>query len=218
VKRRAFTLIEFLTVTAIVTVLVGITFPVYGAVRRRADHTVCAESLHQLGVAMTLYANDHEGWVPPATTAEFLFSHLPGIVSSELQASPSVLRRSMEPYVKAEPIWFCPADAKAHRNVLWLAQRHQLTSYFFYPQMPGQLMVWPPRMQLGRDASPNKPSGTEDVPLFCDASGLPRIDSDPAFPDIDYAMSNHSDHLVNAIRHDLSLSRLPAKEWEGSEK
>lgn len=89
--------------------------------------------------------------------------------------------------------------------------------FFFYPNTPGELPAWPPKMQIGRDASPNKPPKAEDVPLFCDAAGLPWIDSDPLYPDVQEATSNHPDHLVNAIRHDLSLSRLTAKEWLGAD-
>ena len=215
--RRAFTLIEILTVVAIVAVLAGIAFPVYAAVRRRAGHSLCAENLHGLGLAITLYADDHEGWVPPATTAEFEYAP-PKFDPSEIRASPEVLRRAIDPYVKSDAVWFCPADAKAHQDVLWLGQRHLRTSYFFSPRTPGELLRWPPRMRLGRDPLPNQPAGAEDVPLLCDAAGLPWIDSDPTFDSEGKAVSNHPDHLVNAIRHDLSLSRLPAREWLGTEK
>lgn len=219
-RRRGFTLVEILTVVAIIAVLAGILFPVTIAVRRRAEHTACAENLHQLGLAVTMYANDHDGWVPPATTDEHQYAHMAkgGPSLADLQASPAVLRRAMKPYVPSTAVWFCPVDPHARENVLWLAQRHRETSYFFYPNMPGELLAWPPKMQIGRDAAPNKPPQAEDVPLFCDAAGLPWIDSDPLYPDVQEATSNHPDHMVNAIRHDLSLSRLPAKEWVGSDR
>ena len=149
--RRGFTLIEILTVVAILAALAGIAFPVFGAVRRRVQHATCAENLHQLGIAVTIYANDHEGWVPPATTAEDAWAHVPGVSLADVKSSPLGLRTAMAPYVKNDAVWFCPADARARQDVLWLGQRHLLTSYLFDPKSPGELPRWPPRMTLGRD-------------------------------------------------------------------
>lgn len=218
VKSRGFTLLEILAVIAIIAVIAGIAFPVFGAVKRRAQHTACAERLHQLGTATVLYANDHDGWVPPATTAETVYEHVPGIDMADVKASPAVLRDALRSYVKSDEIWFCPADPQARKNVRWLAQRHLLSSYFFYPVTPGQLIVWPPKMMLGRDSNPNKKPSDEDIPLWCDAAGVPTHDSDPPLNQDEGARSNHPDSLVNAIQHDLSLSRKPARYWMGTDK
>ncbi|CAN5669600.1 hypothetical protein BH11ARM2_BH11ARM2_00730 [soil metagenome] len=217
-QRRGFTLVEILVVVAIIAVLAGILFPVMIAVRRRAEHTTCAENLHQLGLAVTMYANDHDGWVPPATTNAFVCFSAPPSPQSEIDASPGVLRQAMESYVKSETVWFCPANPQARQNAMWLGQRHRLTSYWFYPVTPGETRTWPMKMQIGRDPSPDKPVGSEDVPLFSDAVGLPDRDSDPQFRHDDMrAASNHPDAMANAIRHDLSLTRGSAKEWMGTE-
>lgn len=215
-NRRGFSLVELLTVVGIVAVLTGIAIPTFNAVRGRARHASCAENLHQLGAGLTLYANDHEGWLPPATTEEFVWSKVPGVAPEALAASPKVLRVATEPYLKGDSLWFCPADPQSHRNDLWLGQRHLLTSYRFDPKAPGQLSSWPPRMQLMRDPIPNSLKMERDVPLLCDAVGLPSTDSDPRFRETDEARSNHPDALVNAVGHDLSLSRVPAKAWVGS--
>ncbi len=76
--RRGFTLVELLTVVGIVALIAGVAFPTFDAVRNRARHASCAENLRRLGTGLTLYANDHEGWLPPATTEEFMGSHVPG--------------------------------------------------------------------------------------------------------------------------------------------
>ncbi len=214
-RRRGFSLIELLAVVGILGLLAGIAVPTVAAVRSRATHASCAENLHQLGAAMALYANDHEGWLPAATTEEFVWSKVPG---ADALASPAVLRAAMAPYVKSSAVWFCPADRYAHKDILYLAQRHVVTSYRYDPRMPGQLMTWPPRMQFMRDPIPNGPKMDADLPLVCDAVGLPSADSDPRFQDQQTAHSNHPDAYVNAVRHDLGLTRLPAKEWIGSEK
>ncbi len=74
-------------------------------------------------------------------------------------------------------------------------------------------------MQLSRDPAADKPANSEDVPLISDAVGIPRIDSDPTLSNDDQkARSNHPDDMVNAIRHDLSLVRKPAKYWMGTQE
>lgn len=214
--QRGFTLVEILTAVAIISVLAAVIFPVVNGVRGRAKHTACAENLHQLGAALMIYANDHEGWLPPATTEEFLHSKIPNISLTEVKRSPEVLRTAMALYVKNSEIWFCPADPQARKDILWLGQRHLVSSYRFDPMTLGQPLAWPPAMQIGRDPIANSPKMSEDVPLLSDAVGLPSTDSDPLFRGDEGVASNHSDGLVNAVRHDLSLSRISAKRWTGA--
>lgn len=59
---RAFTLIELLTVTAIIAVLAGILFPVLAAAKAQSKTTACASNLHQLYLGLDLYANDVGDW------------------------------------------------------------------------------------------------------------------------------------------------------------
>ena len=217
-KLRAFTLVELLTVIAIISVLAGIAFPVFGAVRQRAQHTDCAERLHQLGTATVLYANDHDGWVPPGTTDEVAYLGTGRYAVADVKGSPVVLREAIRPYVKSEEVWFCPADPQRGRDVLWLSQRHRLTSYRFFPITEGQMKLWPPRMQLGRDRLSTNVDKAEDIPLWSDAMGLPTHDSEPPYNAEDRGTSNHPDNMVNAIRHDLSLSRRPASYWVGTKE
>lgn len=62
--RSAFTLIELLTVVAIVGILAAILIPVVGNVRKSAQNTNCVSNLRQIGHAMALYTNDHNGRLP----------------------------------------------------------------------------------------------------------------------------------------------------------
>ena len=61
---RAFTLIELLTVIAIIGVLAAILIPVVGAMRKSAQSSRCVSNLRQIGVAIQLYANDNRGTLP----------------------------------------------------------------------------------------------------------------------------------------------------------
>ncbi|MCX6359144.1 MAG: prepilin-type N-terminal cleavage/methylation domain-containing protein [Armatimonadetes bacterium] len=62
---RAFTLIELLTVIAIIAVLAAILFPMVGSLQEQARASSCMSQLHQVYVAAMVYRED-EGGFPPA--------------------------------------------------------------------------------------------------------------------------------------------------------
>lgn len=64
-RNRGFTIIELLTVIAIIAVLAAILFPVAATVREQARASSCMSNLHQLWVAVNVYKQD-EGGYPPA--------------------------------------------------------------------------------------------------------------------------------------------------------
>ncbi|RRJ97131.1 DUF1559 domain-containing protein [Opitutaceae bacterium TAV4] len=64
----AFTLIELLTVIAIIGILAAIIIPTVGKVRESARTATCLSNIRQLANAMQLYANDNKGILPPADT------------------------------------------------------------------------------------------------------------------------------------------------------
>jgi len=60
-RRRGFTLIELLVVIAIIAILAAILFPVFAQAREAARKTSCSSNLRQLGTAVQLYVQDHDG-------------------------------------------------------------------------------------------------------------------------------------------------------------
>src|SRR5690606_4690647 len=84
----AFTLIELLTVIAIIGILAAILIPVVGAVRESARTATCISNVRQLGTAVVMAAEENQSRFPD--------------VSSSVAAGPHTVYRVMtvlEPYL-----------------------------------------------------------------------------------------------------------------------
>jgi prepilin-type processing-associated H-X9-DG protein len=62
---HAFTLAELLVVIGIIACLVGLILPVLGSARESGRRTRCLSNLHQLGLAMLIYTEDNNSYLPP---------------------------------------------------------------------------------------------------------------------------------------------------------
>lgn len=60
----AFTLIELLTVIAIIGILAALVLGAIGAARKKAHQVRCVANLRQVGTAILLYVDDHKGRLP----------------------------------------------------------------------------------------------------------------------------------------------------------
>jgi prepilin-type N-terminal cleavage/methylation domain-containing protein len=108
-----FTLIELLVVIAIIAILAAILFPVFAKARAKARETACLSNLRQIGMAITMYADDCDGLYPFAVDpADYM---TPTIWNSQpafeaLIPSMTHIQDALAPYVKNVEMFHCPAD------------------------------------------------------------------------------------------------------------
>lgn len=63
-RPRAFTLIELLTVIAVIGILAAILIPVAGKMRSSANRATCSSNLRRIGVATLMYVQDNKNSMP----------------------------------------------------------------------------------------------------------------------------------------------------------
>ncbi|MGQ9696884.1 MAG: type II secretion system protein [Armatimonadota bacterium] len=77
--RGGFSLVELLTVIAIIAILAGVIFPVMGSVREKARQSSCMSNLHNIWMALRMYKQDERGM--PASIGPYAVSGLKEPVS-----------------------------------------------------------------------------------------------------------------------------------------
>ncbi len=98
-KRENFTLVELLTVIAIIAILAGLLFPVMGKIRGKARLSQCASNLRQTGIAFSSYMTAFQDTFPVAAMK-------PTVNTSNLRIA-DVLKSYVGGNVK---VFQCPVD------------------------------------------------------------------------------------------------------------
>ena len=101
-KRNGFTLIELLVVIAIISLLVSILVPSLTAARDLAKMTVCRSNMHNIGLALHLFAGDNQDTFPMFTTDLYLLK------KDWVWCAHGLLYR--DNYIQEPSVFYCPMN------------------------------------------------------------------------------------------------------------
>ena len=126
-----FTLVEMAVVIVIIALVGSLGFPGYAAVKKKSSQAACASNMKQVGMAINLFANDNDGWLPPGPDGQTINTF---IRDSRFGADTSnvVDKSNLEYYItnyitvrsigskkrKGNPVFNCPAHDEKH-SIIW---------------------------------------------------------------------------------------------------
>lgn len=119
-RTRAFTLIELLVVVAIIALLMAILLPSLGNAREQGRVAVCLSNLHNLAVAVQMYADTNQGRLPGAGLAHG---------GSGNDEKKSWVTQLADSYARQSAIVRCPSDRSRHWTLPLPDGRVRLTSF-----------------------------------------------------------------------------------------
>src|ERR1043165_4562193 len=71
--RSAFTLVELLVVIMVIAILAALLLPALTQAKHKAQMIKCVSNLHQIGIGLRMYVEDHNATFPPANSDQFPF-------------------------------------------------------------------------------------------------------------------------------------------------
>ena len=112
--QRAFTLLELLVVIAIIAILVALLLPALAGAKERARRIQCANHLHQIGIALHLYGEEHRDLLPDCTTnnPNFFGSYWPWDLHTNLVND--LLTRGV-----TRDVLYCPSNLSMNDSAHW---------------------------------------------------------------------------------------------------
>ena len=119
-----FTLVELLVVIGIIAILIAVLLPAVSRARGLAQSMACLNNLRQLQTCWLMYANDHNGTLPPNLSVydldtgepipglDLRLTWCPGNVRTDVNTA-NIEKGYLFPYNRSTAIYHCPADTGA---------------------------------------------------------------------------------------------------------
>ena len=153
--RRGFTLIELLVVIAIIGILAAMLLPALNTARERAKTISCVSNLEQLGLAITLYADDYDSYMPQASTQIDGVSWQDRLVKYLKQIQGDLTASDFYNWRRSQHVFSCPSSTLNFIHIGASSDTYGYRSYGVSKQfMPSDAQC----VNLYRMSSVDKPS------------------------------------------------------------
>jgi prepilin-type N-terminal cleavage/methylation domain-containing protein/prepilin-type processing-associated H-X9-DG protein len=106
-RQIGFTLIELLVVIAIIAILAALLTPLASSSIEKARRSACRSNLREIGLALMMWARDHDGWLVLRGDAP---QYNNGNLQGEYPMRNHVLKLASNEYVRTTRLWICPSD------------------------------------------------------------------------------------------------------------
>jgi len=139
--RRAFTMVDLLVSIAVIAILIGLITPTLAHVKGAADKVVCASNLRQVGLLLTMYADDHEGLLPEefqsqSRAVEDLNDPQIAHTGEHPQAWSGLGWLVADGYLTTPEVFYCPAHEGFHSHEdyssAWVMLDSQIRTNYAY--------------------------------------------------------------------------------------
>lgn len=209
-RLRAFTLIELLVVIAIIAILAAILFPVFSQAKEAAKQSTCLSNMRQIGIAMTMYLNDHDDCFPDRRDLKVSLGYRPWTSWPTSDPRSAWAMTILAQYTKNDQIWTCPSvQASSMASAVQLKQGtanvwmwrfdrpdNPIPLDEFWGKTPDQCVE---DLRIANNPQAGIPNGVSDVELLVD----------PYFPktiaSVDAALKGKSAHRGGRNRLLLDL-------------
>lgn len=109
-KPQGFTITELLVVTAIISILAAILFPVFVRAREKAQQSACLNNLKQIGIAITQYAQEYDTIYPHAVNPLSRFDASTSVYPKDDIPSIPLYTDALQPYLRSRQVFRCMSD------------------------------------------------------------------------------------------------------------
>jgi prepilin-type processing-associated H-X9-DG protein len=109
-------LIELLVVIAIIAILASLLLPALARAKETAKRIACVNDIRQLGLSVTMYADDHDGYYPTRGGAWEADARSASAAKQSSGSSSNQWPLQLQPYYNDTKVLYCPSDVTSPRN------------------------------------------------------------------------------------------------------